>query len=908
MELAPSADDRADAGPGTVCLPDSFFQHVLAHNPFTLNRASADGGEGPDVVQIHSEVFVRLTELAGEAVRLRRGLGVLLAGEAGAGKSHVFGRLARWAAVGSRACFVVVRGLQTDPELLPAAIVRSAGAALAGRTGAAPGRTPLYRLTHAAVRVALADNQERYSWDRIGRGFARLADRLAPGARRVPEGRATFDLLYRFFRSATRATDGKEDGATAEMILRWFTGGMLDATEARRLHLPPSRHRDDPVALTDPEWARQGLTALAVLATAVGKPLILAIDQAEELDSGRFAALSRFLNGLLNHAPGVLAVTAADTAAILRWRDRGDVPNSAWNRMGQFTLEPARLRPADGINLVRRRLDDALAPFKEVEFLYRLRADAALFPLHLKLNACGVWAGEALEAARHAWDREQEVIRQVGGAEWLAGWAERMAPLADPGTVTEEDAESSLTREQVQAAISVRFKSTASPTEVEQSDEVAVSESMGVTDGLASVPRQLADIASSTTQQEFHTAIADHALQNGQGLSSQSHEIHANGEPSLTNDEFQSAVAWSGQSTADIDLDSEACSAIAPSTEATEPQTEADAPPQVDPLPEAPETVAPDVVAEEIRQVGATPRQPSTLLQEEGHGVATGDSASPALPGAPDPVAIRPRLEPEPPIAAPAADSTATFAPTGRRTVLTPVAWPPSAPPPTPREELIDQAVAAFVADYLATRGPRSELPADAEQIAELILNLLQQCVAADRGYGVLQAERVPSWKATPTACDLVVRQQADGNATLRTGVLVLTGSRATAIAGYLRRLTTEAQPFDRLFLITEERVGLPLGPRGLEYLQELQQRSSVQLHTLELTASEHTELSALRAAVRQARGGTLATDGARISEAEAIASHHRRQRYLASHFLSAILFDAPPTELLRQVSAITQS
>jgi hypothetical protein len=239
--------------------------------------------------------------------------------------------------------------------------------------------------------------------------------------------------------------------------------------------------------------------------------------------------------------------------------------------------------------------------------------------------------------------------------------------------------------------------------------------------------------------------------------------------------------------------------------------------------------------------------------------------------------------------------------------VLTPRAWPPVAAAPSPREELIDQATAAAISAYLAARGPRRELPADAEQVAELILNLLQQCRAADKGYGVLHAERVPSWKAAPTACDLLVRQQAEGDATLRTGILVLTGNRATAIAGYLRRLTTEPQPFDRLFLITEERVGLPLGPRGLEYLNDLQQRTSVQLHTLELTVADHADLSSLRAVVRQARGGTLSVDGDRLSEATVIASHHRQQRYLASRFLSSILFDAPPTELIRRAAALTQ-
>jgi hypothetical protein len=281
----------------------------------------------------------------------------------------------------------------------------------------------------------------------------------------------------------------------------------------------------------------------------------------------------------------------------------------------------------------------------------------------------------------------------------------------------------------------------------------------------------------------------------------------------------------------------------------------------------------------------------------------------PEPPTVPDPNAVRPRRAAAPAEPARATDSSAVaFAPSGRR-VLATRAWQlPPPPAPTPREEAIDRAVAAAVADHLAARGTRREVPADAERVAELILNLLQQCRAADPAYGVLQAERVPAWKATRTACDLVLRQQAEGGAALRTGVLVLTASRATGIVGYLRRLAEEEQPFDRLFLIPEEGVGLPLGPRGQEYLRELQERSSVQLHTLELGFAEYAGMASLRAAVRQARGGTLlAGEGDRVSEAEVIASHHRRQRYQASRFLSALLFEAPPAELPRPAPALAQ-
>jgi hypothetical protein len=215
---------------------------------------------------------------------------------------------------------------------------------------------------------------------------------------------------------------------------------------------------------------------------------------------------------------------------------------------------------------------------------------------------------------------------------------------------------------------------------------------------------------------------------------------------------------------------------------------------------------------------------------------------------------------------------------------------------------LIDAAVAAAVEDFLAARPTRPDGPADAEQVAELILNLLQQCQAADPGYGVLRAERVPPWKAATAACDVILRQQADGDATLGTGILVVTADRQASLANHLRRVANEPQPFDRLFVVAADGAELP----GLDGTGE-GQRCPVSIHERELAEAEYAELSALRAAARQARGGTLTAGGVRVTEAEVIASHHRQQHYLASGFLSAILFDPQPSGVPVRASAAAQ-
>ena len=75
----------------------TFFGRMLAVNPFTDNRVNNPSTADVDVADIHQAAFARLTELAREALTARRGLGVVLWGEAGVGKSHLLSRLGRWA-------------------------------------------------------------------------------------------------------------------------------------------------------------------------------------------------------------------------------------------------------------------------------------------------------------------------------------------------------------------------------------------------------------------------------------------------------------------------------------------------------------------------------------------------------------------------------------------------------------------------------------------------------------------------------------------------------------------------------------------------------------------------------------------------------------------------------------------
>src|ERR1700722_13846756 len=101
---------------------DAFFARLRDVNPFLDNRVNGVGGADRDADAVHPDAFARLTGLAVQALAARRGLGAVVWGEAGIGKSHLLARLGRWAATDHHATFVYLHNLQAAPEHLPRAL------------------------------------------------------------------------------------------------------------------------------------------------------------------------------------------------------------------------------------------------------------------------------------------------------------------------------------------------------------------------------------------------------------------------------------------------------------------------------------------------------------------------------------------------------------------------------------------------------------------------------------------------------------------------------------------------------------------------------------------------------------------------------------------------------------------
>lgn len=410
---------------------EAFFELFAQANPFLDNRVVGPSPAGADVPAIHRAAFDRLVGLTRQAHAAHRGLGALLAGEAGVGKSHLLARLGRWAEDGN-AYFICLHNLQSPPDGLGRAVLHGTVSQLTWGRRDRFHPTPLYELARAGLLDA-AGGAGRYGWRQLERAYQRWLDEHGPEF----GDRLVYQVLFVFFRSATAAMRGKDDGSVAALLVRWLSGGALDPVEGRLALLPPGPRRDDPIALADGQPLLNALAALARLARAQGRTFILALDQVENLDADQFAALSRFLEALLDAAPNLLVITSGLAAALDRWHADGVAAPSAWDRLAQFEVRLPALSADQAEQLLRGRLEAFLAPFLFCEELTRHYHPAALFPLGgrwaRQALAGGARPREVINLARDRWQAQQAALARLGPQAWLEGWpGDADLPAAPP--------------------------------------------------------------------------------------------------------------------------------------------------------------------------------------------------------------------------------------------------------------------------------------------------------------------------------------------------------------------------------------------------------------------------------------------------------------------------------------------
>jgi hypothetical protein len=416
----------------TPLTASDFHARILEGNPFVDNRINAPSGDEIDVPGLHAAAFERLTELAHEALAGHRGLGAILWGEAGIGKSHLLSRLARWAATDRQACLVYLHNLQAGPAQLPRVLLRCVMSGLTWSERENYLDTWLFRMLRDAVQSELGTQTGFFSWRALRHSLFRILGSGAEGPGDAGLADPTVaNVLFGFFRSVLRARQGKEDGSTAGLAVRWLRGEALTHSQAAQLRLPPGRHGDEPAGVEDGQQVKHILSAVTRLAAAGNRPFVLCLDQVDNLDEDQARSLFRFLEALIDSARNLLVVTAGIQSSLKAWHEQRVFQDSAWDRIAQWQNQLLRVSPAQGRQLLEKRLQLFLEPFDEVKAVHQQVFEDPLFPLGSQwfdrqfTGQPEVRPREVINAAREAWHREQRWLEAEGGDAWLAGWNAR---------------------------------------------------------------------------------------------------------------------------------------------------------------------------------------------------------------------------------------------------------------------------------------------------------------------------------------------------------------------------------------------------------------------------------------------------------------------------------------------------
>ncbi len=424
---------------------DDFAEGVRKTNPFTGVRVNEPSADDVDVPLVHARAFDRLTEKAEEALRERRGVGAVLLGEAGTGKSHLLSRLYRWAGQlnengNPRACYVFLHNVLADPARLPRYLLKCVLSSLTAGGHKPLHESPLFDMIQGTLLCALKKVDpppEHFTIKMGGQALARFFKKAGTD----PE---VATVLFQLFRHTfpPRAETLPNAPLVAEAAVAWLSGEEIDADAARTLGLDP--HERDSVALRDDLQIEQVLTTLCRLAWVRRQPFVLCIDQVDNLDPDKLMAATRFLHALIDHAPNLLAITSGVKRTLLDFASDGSILPAAWDRVAEYQIPVDRIKPNDARRILEARLERFLQPYREVEEVHHHLRDDPLFPLGLHWFEERLQGGiefrprDILTWARDAWEDQRSTLARLGPVEWLKRWPEQVTPPAPPLPPLEE--------------------------------------------------------------------------------------------------------------------------------------------------------------------------------------------------------------------------------------------------------------------------------------------------------------------------------------------------------------------------------------------------------------------------------------------------------------------------------------
>lgn len=393
---------------------DDLIRAIKGTNPFQSNRISSPNEVRVDVGQLHGRAFRRLTDRIEQVQRGKSSTGILLIGGPGTGKSHLLGRLSRWAGEHS-AAFVFLHNLQVSPERMPRYVLKATISAVFSFQSGVYGNAGLLSLLLHAL-----DRREDALREQIG---ANPAD---------PEIAAVLDAFMKV------AGDVEQPGL-AEAAVDWMSGDEIDEDQARALGRVAGRRIS--TRLADGAAVERVLIVLARLLALDDKVLVLCLDQIDNLDLEQIRSLMVFLHALIDHAQNLVVICAGVDASLNQLRDQKVILQAAWDRVAEYLIELDEVPADHARSLILARTTDFLQPFAALTALEAPRRRDSLFPLGeawfqatfgTKLQ---VRPRDVVTWARDQWERVQEEIEATPGtgAKWLASWPDGSRPIVDRG-------------------------------------------------------------------------------------------------------------------------------------------------------------------------------------------------------------------------------------------------------------------------------------------------------------------------------------------------------------------------------------------------------------------------------------------------------------------------------------------
>jgi len=178
--------------------------------------------------------------------------------------------------------------------------------------------------------------------------------------------------------------------------------------------------------IVDDVGVQQTLDIICRLCGKAGRPLVLCVDQVDNLDGEKVMALSSFLHAALDNGHSLVVVTSGVKQSMLAFEREGIVAQAAWDRLAQFKIELNRITADESRMIVAERVRRFMTPFNPIDGVRALRERDPLLPLGTQWfdeslgKVIEIRPRDVITKARERWEQEQERLEELGAEAWLA--------------------------------------------------------------------------------------------------------------------------------------------------------------------------------------------------------------------------------------------------------------------------------------------------------------------------------------------------------------------------------------------------------------------------------------------------------------------------------------------------------